>query len=162
MIHCVYVSKFACFLMCVLTSACIKLTSWQAVQQPSTDRSVIKKVSKIEREIEQRKENKQWSVRAEKAIQSSDEIILFMWLWKCKCIFLLWFPSLFHSLIQCIFFSVVHPSFTFSKHCRYHLDRIVWGFHSIFFFFLLIGLCVLISKREHNAWCDGKVLANPW
>lgn len=78
--------------------------------------------------------------------------------------FLLQFPSLLHSLIQCIFFSVFHPSFTFPKHCWYHLDRIVWGFLSLtppFFSFCLLD-CVFLSASRYNAWCDGKVLANPW
>ncbi len=60
-------------------------------------------------------------------------------------------PSLLHSLIQCFFFSVFHPSFTFPKHWRYHLDRIVWGFLSLSFF--LFAYWTLCSYQQTRAQC---------
>lgn len=77
--------------------------------------------------------------------------------------FLLFSPSLLHSLIQCIFLSVFHPSLTFPKRCQYHLDRIVWDFHILSpssFLFAYWTVCSY-QRGEHNAWCDGKVLAKP-
>lgn len=77
--------------------------------------------------------------------------------------FLLQFPSLLHSLIQCIFFSVFHPSFTFPKHCWYHLDRIVWGFLSLttpFFSFCLLD-CVFLSASRVQCLVWWKGISQP-
>lgn len=67
-------------------------------------------------------------------------------------------PSSPHSLIQCIFPSVFHPSCTFPKHCQYHLDRIVWDFHILCPSLSLCLLdCVFLSawRAQCLVWWKG-------
>ena len=71
--------------------------------------------------------------------------------------FLLQCPSLLHSLIHCIFFSVFHLSFTYPKHWQYHLDRIMWSFLSLSLFSFCLLDCVFLSasRAQCLVWWKG-------
>lgn len=65
------------------------------------------------------------------------------------------------------FFNSMYFSFLYSilpSLSQYHLDRIVRDFHilspSSSFLFAYWTVCSY-QRGEHNAWCDGKVLAQP-
>lgn len=102
-----------------VTSACMSLTHWHAVQQPSTEKSTEKRTNQRRKKQNRKKNSGVWGLK--KPIQSIDEILWFILRGKCKHILLLFLNSIFSFCPP----SFLHPPPPIPKHCQYHLDRIV-------------------------------------